>query len=195
VPRSILTKEILPNLQHDPLYLQRNNFEVLDKSGKVILADTIRWKRYNRDQLPFILRQREGSENSMGIIKFNFPNKYGVYLHDTNSKRLYELRRRDLSHGCVRVKDAVSLAHYMVREDDIYVSPEDLDQYLSLRQRLAIDLRKPIHLKLAYITAEVRNGQPVFYDDIYKKDSIMLQRLSPVRNEIQSSSAVFQTGD
>ena len=194
VPRSILTKEILPNLQHDPLYLQRNNFEVLDKSGRVILADTIRWKRYNRDQLPFILRQREGSENSMGIIKFNFPNKYGVYLHDTNSKRLYELRRRDLSHGCVRVKDAVSLAHYMVREDDIYVSPEDLDQYLSLRQRLAIDLRKPIHLKLAYITAEVRNGQPVFYDDIYKKDSIMLQRLSPVRNEIQSSSAV-QTGD
>ena len=191
VPRSILTKEILPILQDDPAYLQRNNFEVLDKSGKVILGDTIRWKRYNRDHLPFILRQREGSENSMGIIKFNFPNKYGVYLHDTNSKRLYDLAKRDLSHGCVRVKNAVALAHYLVREDDIYVSPEDLDQYLSLRQRLAIDLRKPIHLKLEYFTAEIRNGQAVFYDDIYKKDSIMLQGLNPLPNEMRTPPAVL----
>ena len=127
----------------------------------------------------------------MGIIKFNFPNKYGVYLHDTNSKRLYELAKRDLSHGCVRVKNAVALAHYLVREDDIYVSPEDLDQYLSLRQRLAIDLRKPIHLKLEYFTAEIRNGQAVFHDDIYKKDSVMLQGLTPLPKAMQTSPAVF----
>lgn len=179
VPNSIATKEILPHLQTDASYLGRNNFDVLDKNGKVILPDTIQWDFYRPDFFPFILRQREGSENSMGIIKFNFANNYGVYLHDTNSKRLFERTRRDLSHGCVRVKNAVAFAHYLVREDDIYVSPEDLDQYLSLQQRLKIDLRKPIPLRLEYFTAEVKDGAAFFYDDIYKKDSLMLQSLSP----------------
>lgn len=179
VPHSISTKEILPDLQRDASYLQQNNFQVLNKKGDVILPDTIQWDRYSADHFPFTLRQREGSENSMGIIKFNFANRYGVYLHDTNSKRLYAQARRDFSHGCVRVEKAVSLAHYLVHEDDIYVSPEDLDQYLSLQQRLKIDLRKPIPLKLVYFTAEVRDGVPIFYEDIYKKDSVMTRALYP----------------
>lgn len=179
VPRSIATKEILPVLQEDASYLERNNFQVLNRKGVVIPMDTIQWDQYSVDRFPFILRQREGSENSMGIIKFDFANRYGVYLHDTNSKRLYTLARRDFSHGCVRVEKAVSLAHYLVHEDDIYVSPEDLDQYLSLQQRLKIDLRKPIPLKLTYFTAEVRDGVPMFYEDIYKKDSVMMRALYP----------------
>jgi L,D-transpeptidase YcbB len=177
VPKSIATKEILPALQANRMYLQRNNFEVLDKRGNVILPDTIQWDFYDEENFPFVLRQREGSENSMGIIKFNFDNNYNVYLHDTNSKRLFKRAKRDFSHGCVRVEQAVALAHYLVREDDIYVSPEDLDQYLSLQQRLKIDLRKPITLKLEYFTAEVVDGVPLFYDDIYKKDSLMIRSL------------------
>jgi murein L,D-transpeptidase YcbB/YkuD len=177
VPHSISTKEILPLLQRDAAYLRRNNFEVLNGSGSVVNADTIQWALYKSGRFPFTLRQREGSENSMGIIKFNFSNGYGVYLHDTNSKRLYQRSKRDLSHGCVRIDRAVGLAHYLVREDDIYVSPEDLDQYLSLQQRYTIDLRKPITLKMGYFTAEIENGIPVFYDDIYKKDSVMMRSL------------------
>lgn len=193
VPLSIASTEILPALQSDTAYLGRNNFEVLDRRGRVIRNDTIQWRRYSRDHFPFILRQREGSENSMGIIKFNFANNYGVYLHDTNSKRLYARRKRDLSHGCVRVNKAVDLAHYLVREDDVYVSPEDLDQYLSLQQRLNIDLRKPITVKLEYFTAEVRDGVPFFYDDIYKKDSVMMQSLF-YRPDSLAPDIVFKTG-
>ncbi|MEX1241888.1 MAG: L,D-transpeptidase family protein [Cyclobacteriaceae bacterium] len=177
VPYSISTKEILPALQASSSYLQRNNFEVLDKRGNVILPDTIQWDFYDEKNFPFVLRQREGSENSMGVIKFNFFNNYNVYLHDTNSKRLFKNAKRDFSHGCVRVDQAVTLAHYLVREDDIYVSPEDLDQYLSLQQRLKIDLRKPITVKLEYFTSEVVNGVTFFYDDIYKKDSVMMRSL------------------
>lgn len=177
VPRSIATKEILPALQTDHTYLERNNFQVLDKAGSVIQADTIQWRRYGTDYFPFVLRQREGSENSMGIIKFNFANRYGVYLHDTNSRRLFQRTRRDLSHGCVRVNNAVAFARYLLKDDDIYVSPEDLDQYLSLRQRLKIDLRDPIALKLTYFTAEVSHGELVFHEDVYKKDSVMVGRL------------------
>ncbi|HEX8040646.1 MAG TPA: L,D-transpeptidase family protein, partial [Chryseosolibacter sp.] len=182
VPASISTAEFLPELQEDPTYLEKHNFDVLNKAGKVVASDTIQWEIYSAGYFPFILRQREGSENSMGIIKFNFANPFGVYLHDTNSKRLFKRARRDLSHGCVRVNDAVALAHYLVREDDIYVSPEDLDQYLSLQQRLEIKLRKPIPLKLEYFTCEVENGTPRFYDDIYKKDSVMMQALSSPMN-------------
>jgi L,D-transpeptidase YcbB len=177
VPYSISTREILPILKVDATYLPRQNFEVLNSDGREISFDTIQWDRYGPENFPFVLRQREGSENSMGIIKFNFANNYNVFLHDTNSKRLYNSKRRDFSHGCVRVKEAVSLAHYLVREDDIYVSPEDLDQYLSLQQRLRIDLRKPIIVKLEYFTAEVVKGIPLFHDDIYKKDSTMLKAL------------------
>lgn len=177
VPYSISTKEILPTLQVNSSYLQRNNFEVLDNRGNVILTDTIQWDLYDEKNFPFVLRQREGSENSMGIIKFNFLNNYNVYLHDTDSKRLFNRAKRDFSHGCVRVEQAVSLAHYLVHEDDIYVSPEDLDQYLSLQQRLKIDLRKPIPVKLEYFTAEVLDDAPFFYEDIYKKDSVMVRSL------------------
>ena len=176
-PYSIATKEILPAIQADTAYLKRNNFDVLNKQGRLIRHDTIQWRRYSSQHFPFVLRQREGSENSMGIIKFNFTNKYGVYLHDTNSKRLFARRQRDLSHGCVRVKRAIDFAHYLVREDDVYVSPEDLDQYLSLQQRLTVDLRMPITLKLEYFTAEVRNGVLLLHDDIYKKDSVMMRSL------------------
>lgn len=183
VPYSISTKEILPDLQKDATYLRRNNFDVLDRDGQVILPDTIQWDFYNSEYFPFILRQREGSENSMGIIKFVFANNYNVYLHDTNSKRLFSRATRDLSHGCVRVSNAVALAHYLVREDDIYVSPEDLDQYLSFQQRLTIELRKPIPLRLEYFTAEVRNGVPFFYEDIYKKDSVMMRALYPAETD------------
>lgn len=176
-PRSIATREILPALQADQSYLGRNNFEVLNKWGQVISADTIQWTRYSEDHFPFILRQREGSENSMGVIRFNFANGYGVYLHDTNSKRLFERERRDLSHGCVRVNNAVAFARYLVKDDDVYVTPDDLDQYLSFQQRVKINLRQPIPVKLQYFTADVLDGEVMFYDDIYNKDSLMLQSL------------------
>ncbi len=185
VPRSISTKEILPALQTDSSYLRKNNFEVLNKQGMVIDDATIQWKYYHAEHFPFILRQREGSENSMGIIKFNFANNYGVYLHDTNSKRLFSRKMRDLSHGCVRVSQAIDLAHYLVREDDIYVSPEDLDQYLSLQQRLKIELRKPIPVKLQYFTCEVEKGVVQFYEDIYKKDSLMIQELYYIKTPVE----------
>jgi murein L,D-transpeptidase YcbB/YkuD len=190
VPYSISTKEILPALQKDSSYLKKHNFEVLNRQGQLLDPATISWKLYDENVFPFVLRQREGFENSMGIIKFNFANNYGVYLHDTNSRKMYSRKNRDLSHGCVRVHRAVDLAHYLVREDDIYVSPEDLDQYLSLQQRLKIELRKPIPLRLQYFTCEVDEAGLHFYEDIYKMDSVMIQSLyrSSAPNDVMVAS-------
>jgi L,D-transpeptidase YcbB len=177
VPRSIL-KEILPQIQADSLYLRRHNYQVLDRTGTIIDATTLDWSSFDEENFPYVLRQREGSENTMGVLKFVFANNYNVYLHDTNAKRLFSREQRALSHGCVRVNKAVQLAHYLAKDDDTYVSPEDLDQYLLLQRRLEVQVVKPIQLYLQYFTCVEEDGKIVFYDDLYKKDRRMYEALT-----------------
>jgi L,D-transpeptidase YcbB len=181
VPRSIV-KEILPHIQEDTLYLKRHNYDVLDILGKPIKASTVDWPSYNAETFPYVLRQREGSENTMGVIKFIFHNNYGVYLHDTNSRGLFSREGRALSHGCIRVRKAVELARYLIK-DDYIVSPEDLDQYMELQRRMEITLPKPILIYLDYFTCEQVNGVVQYYKDVYKKDEQLVKSLN---GEIES---------
>lgn len=176
VPKSIV-KEILPQIQADSLYLRKHNYEVLDNTGTMIDASTLDWSSFGEDNFPYVLRQREGYENTMGVLKFVFANNYNVYLHDTNAKRLFGRDQRALSHGCVRVNKAVQLAHYLAKDDDTYVSPEDLDQYLLLQHRLDVEVVKPIALYLQYFTCVEREGHIVILDDLYQKDKKMIEAL------------------
>lgn len=175
VPRSIV-KEILPHIQEDTLYLKQHNYDVLDARGKPVKTSSIDWHAYTADDFPFTLRQREGSENTMGIIKFVFSNRYGVYLHDTNARRLFSRTDRALSHGCIRVEKAVALARYLIRNDHI-VSPEDLDQYLMLQHRMEIRLIEPIPVYLQYFTCTSNKGKVTFHNDLYGKDKAMMDAL------------------
>lgn len=179
VPRGIAISEILPHVKKDSLYLKSHNFEVLDKDGNVVPDTLIDWASLNKNNFPYVFRQREGSDNALGIIKFSFANNYGVYLHDTNSRRLFSKTKRALSHGCVRVHKAIKLAHYLVKDDHVYVSPEDLDQYLSLQQKVEIRVRNPIPLFIDYFTCEAKSGSVQFYEDIYKKDLHLISVLYP----------------
>lgn len=176
VPRSIV-KEILPGIQADSLYLRKHNYEVLDRNGKVVDASTLDWPSFSENNFPYVLRQREGSENTMGVIKFVFNNNYGIYLHDTNARGLFWRDKRALSHGCIRVHKAVALAHYLARDDDTYVGPEDLDQYLLVQHKMTVNVVKPIPVLLQYFTASVEQGKAVFYDDIYGKDQEVMNAL------------------
>jgi murein L,D-transpeptidase YcbB/YkuD len=184
VPKSIV-KEILPQIQADTFYLRRHNYDVLNAQGKPVSAKTVDWSAYDADNFPFILRQREGSENTMGIIKFIFNNRYGVYLHDTNVRGLFAQPQRALSHGCIRVHKAVALARYLIKDDHV-VSPEDLDQYLMLQHRMEIRLIRPMPLYLQYFTCDVKDGEVVFYDDVYGKDQALIDVLyrRPVLNAL-----------
>ncbi len=173
VPRSIAIKELLPAIQYDSNYLAKHNYDVLDKNGNVVDPSSINWLMLHMDNFPYILRQRDGQENTLGIIKFLFNNPYNVYLHDTNGRRLFSRQKRDLSHGCVRVQKATELARYLTKDDDIYITPEDLDQYLSLQQRYQVKVVKPLPLLIQYFTCESVGGKLKFYDDIYKKDSVL----------------------
>ncbi len=180
VPKSIL-KEILPAVQSDTNYLRKHNYQVIDSKGKVIKNSTIDFKKYTSDDFPYVLRQREGSENTMGVIKFVFPNNYGVYLHDTNARRLFSKPDRALSHGCVRVQKAVDLAKYLAKDDDTYVDAADLEQYLMVQKRLDVKVVRPIPVHLDYFTVQPQADSVVFYRDLYKKDRALVDSLNRVK--------------
>lgn len=164
VPRKIAVGEFLPLIQRDTSFITRNNFDVLDRKGRVVNPDTLDWKKYNRSNFPFSLRQRDGKENSLGVIKFIFDNPYAVFLHDTNAKGLFKRNFRALSHGCIRMEKAVDLAKYLAPV------PAKIDKMLELKARQTINLSHLIPIHIRYLTCEVVNGTLNFYNDIYAKD-------------------------
>jgi L,D-transpeptidase YcbB len=177
VPRSIATKEMLPKIKKDPSYLARGGFEVLDSRGRKVEAAAIDWTSYSAANMPYTFRQREGVDNALGIVKFNFDNPYSVYLHDTNTKKLFENSMRALSHGCIRVEKALELAHYLIRNDSLYNPPGLLDSYFARQQKKEVPLQAPMPLYIRYITAWQQGDSLVFYPDLYRKDEKMIRAL------------------
>lgn len=175
VPRSILA-EVLPLVQQDTSYLTKHNFDVLDRKGNNVKISSIDWDAYSEEDFPYVLRQREGSENTMGVIKFIFANRYGVYLHDTNAKGLFRKKQRALSHGCVRVQKAEELARILTT-DEAVVEADDLSEYLKMQKRMEIFLPKPVTVRLEYFTVEINGDKINFFDDVYGKDLQILQAI------------------
>jgi L,D-transpeptidase YcbB len=171
VPRKIAIEELLPSIQQDTSYLRRHNFDVLDKTGSVRNPTTLEWKRFNEDYFPFTLRQREGSMNSLGIVKFVFENPYAVFLHDTNAKGLFQTNFRALSHGCIRMENPLALARYLEPE------PGKIDKLVQQKKQSTIILRKTVPIYIRYLTCEFMDGTVKCYDDIYGLDKVMIKLL------------------
>lgn len=177
VPYSIATKEILPILKRDTSYLKRENFEVLDRNKKVIYTP-IKWGRYNEKYFPFYLRQRIGEENSLGVLKFNFNNKYGVYLHDTNNHKLFGKDMRALSHGCIRLEKYIDFSKYLIRDDSLKYPIDSLLFDLFKEEQKYVYLKRPIPIYINYFTVEIDENQQLFYlIDVYERDKKMLKEL------------------
>lgn len=178
VPFSIATKEILPILKRDTSYLRRKNFDVLNGYGEIITYTPINWKRYSKTYFPFRLRQRMGDDNSLGILKFNFENKYGVYLHDTDGRRLFKREMRALSHGCMRLEKFIDFARFLVRDDSVRYPFDSLKMDLLKEEQKYVYLRRPLPIYVNYISAEVNeDGELFFFIDVYRRDEKMLKAL------------------
>jgi len=154
VPPSIVTKEILPKLASNPDYLAGQNMEQIgtDENG-----------------VPKI-RQLPGSENSLGKVKFLFPNSFNIYFHDTNAKSLFEKDKRAFSHGCIRLAEPEKMAQYLLRDQPEW-TPEKIDEAMNSGQEKYVKLKSPVPVIITYYTAWVDdNGQLNFRDDIYSHD-------------------------
>lgn len=170
VPRKIAVEEYLPMIQANTHSLDRNNFDVLDRDGNILNADSVDWKAFNKNFFPVRLRQREGPENALGVIKFVFDNPYGVFLHDTNAKRLFKNQARAYSHGCIRMEKAEQFAHYLVTGDLVHKS-KYLEDFLTRKQKHFVTLKRPIPIFVRYLTADIVNNSLCVYNDVYGQDA------------------------
>jgi murein L,D-transpeptidase YcbB/YkuD len=181
VPFTIAWKEILPMVQRDTSYLRRKNFEVVGANNTVITdIGKLNWKRYNKEYLPIRFRQRIGDDNSLGICKFNFRNKYGVYLHDTNSKRYFKTFYRFQSHGCMRLDKFYELARFLIREDTVEIPYDTLDVYLGRQEQQKIKLKRKQQLPIfvRYYTALTDSlNELQLYLDIYRRDEKLMKKI------------------
>lgn len=177
-PQSIITKEILPAVKKSTGYLAKKGFSLLDKNGNEVDPDSVDWSKYSRT-IPYRVVQGSGDDNALGILKFNFPNKYAVYLHDTNQRYLFAQTVRSLSHGCVRVQDWQKLAYSIVQYDNAMQasSVEDsLTNWLNRKVKRSIAVRNKLPLYIRYFSCAAINNRIVFFDDIYGEDKALQQK-------------------
>lgn len=169
VPSKIASRELLPMIKRNPSFLDENGYQVIS-AGKVIDAAIIDWKKYSSTNFPFTLRQSTGCDNSLGIIKLNFYSPYGIYLHDTPWKSLFNLSKRYMSHGCVRVEKVAELAHLLLKADSTALD-EVLQKGDSLNTKpTTMPLSQGVPVFIIYNTAWTdQTGMVRFYDDIYRK--------------------------
>jgi murein L,D-transpeptidase YcbB/YkuD len=173
VPISIVRSEMLPALAKDPGYFSKEDLEIVrdqnDQAESVpITPDNL--VRLSRGLLR--LRQRPGPKNSLGLVKFMFPNEESVYLHDTPATELFTRTRRDFSHGCVRVENPVSLAEWVLNDPEEWSREKILEAENGSDAR-RVDLEHPVQVVLFYLTASVEpeDGTVRFANDIYERDA------------------------
>lgn len=185
IPESIIKKEILPGLKKDAGYTLKKGFSLIDYKGNVIDPYVVDWSKY-KTGIPFKVVQGSGDDNALGVMKFNFSNKYFVYLHDTNQRYLFSNKARALSHGCVRVQHWDSLAYFILRNDSLYskkaLSPDTLTKWLALKEKHVIPVRKRIPLFIRYFTCDTKDKEVVFYEDVYGDDRRLKDRFFANKN-------------
>jgi murein L,D-transpeptidase YcbB/YkuD len=169
VPRSIAVQEYLPMLKVNSNAV--NFLELRDSIGNIIQRDEVDFSNFDQDTFPYSMRQPPGVTNALGLVKFMFPNENNIYLHDTPSKRLFELDVRAFSHGCIRLNDPFGFAFALlaVQSDD----PISLFHFaLDAQKEVKIMLKKPIPIHLIYRTAITKAGGGLqFRKDIYGRDA------------------------
>jgi murein L,D-transpeptidase YcbB/YkuD len=189
VPPEIVEGETLPSVMHDPGFLERQNMEVLDASGKPVDPDALDLS----DPTKYRFRQRPGAENSLGFVKFMFPNQFNVYLHDTPADSLFARASRSYSHGCVRLEQPLALAQYVLADQPEWTK-EKIEEAMHSGEERHVKVKKPIPVYLGYWTARVSaDGILQFRPDIYGVDarqtSLLRNRLERLRRTAAAASS------
>jgi L,D-transpeptidase YcbB len=193
VPDDIAQNETLPALMKDPHFLERSNMEVVDTTGKPVDAKSIDLDTPEK----YRFRQRPGTSNSLGLVKFMFPNQFNVYLHDTPADSLFARASRSLSHGCVRLEEPEKLAEYVLRDQPDW-TPERISEAMHAGTEKIVKLKAPLPVYLGYWTARAAvDGRVEFRRDVYGIDarqSVKLaERLERLKDSTKAASAQITT--
>jgi L,D-transpeptidase YcbB len=176
VPASIERNELLPAIERNGGYIGNHSYEVVDSRSRVVSGGTNVVNGLRSGQLS--IRQRPGAQNALGLVKFVFPNRYDVYMHDTPAVRLFSRTRRDLTHGCIRVQDAEELAEWVLRFNTRW-SREAIHSAMEGSRTVPVSLVNPFSVFIVYMTTIVQeNGEVRFFNDIYGQDEALRQALA-----------------
>lgn len=180
VPRGITRKELLPQILRDPSYLARKNFEIVSnfgqKQGIPVTEESIEGLFAGRLKL----RQKPGTSNALGLVKFLFPNENNVYLHSTPTAGLFARTRRDFSHGCIRVEDPVALSQFVLAEKPAWTRQRILAAMNGgASKTVTLDQPIPVYIIYSTVVADGK-GQVRFFQDIYGHDNRMLEVMARV---------------
>lgn len=160
LPASIVRKEVLPAIRRNSNYLSRNHMEITGYSNGIP-----------------IIRQLPGPSNSLGLVKFLFPNNYNIYFHDTPNRSLFSETSRGFSHGCIRLGEPKKFASYLLRNESAW-NDSTIDEAMHLAKEKWVSLQKPVNVYIVYFTAWVdQEGQLNFRKDIYGHDKKMEAKL------------------
>lgn len=176
VPKSIVRNEMFPKIIADPSYIKANNYTLTSAKGQVN-PSSVDWSEVSTDTFPYGMVQMPGPNNALGRVKFLFPNKYSVYLHDTPGRTLFDKAGRDFSHGCIRVEDPLKLAE-LILSNRLGWTRAKIDGIVDSGKTVQVNLPKALPVLLLYWTVDPQgDGGAKFYSDIYTRDAKLLKAL------------------
>lgn len=176
VPPTILFNDVLPEVKKDINYLKVKNMKVL-KGSEVVDPQTIDWSKLSRSNFPYTIRQDPGPTNALGAVKFMFPNKYNIYIHDTPSKELFNRPDRAFSSGCIRLNKPMGFVDYLITDIPDWNS-EKVDNTLKTGKDKTVMLKKPINVHILYLTAWADDSGVQFRNDVYQRDAAVIEALA-----------------
>jgi len=176
VPESVATLDLIPRLRKEPGYLAEEGIRVYNGvNGPELDPNTIDWSSPQTANYKF--KQDPGEKNALGLLRLDMSNQYGVYMHDTPMKNLFDQRSRAFSAGCVRVMNVFDLGDWVAHYEPGWEQPGRVRQQLATGQPMELKLTRPIPVYFTYITAwaEPSTGSVEFRPDIYGRDGAAMQ--------------------
>ena len=176
VPRSITVKEYLPLLKRNRNAV--SHLRIVDSRGRTVNRGAVNFAQYNEKTFPFNMRQPPSRGNALGLVKFMFPNKYNIYLHDTPSKNLFARNVRAFSHGCIRLQQPFDFAYALLAKQ--MANPQEFFQAkLKTGSETRVDLKEPVPVHLIYRTAISKpKGGMEYRRDVYGRDAKIFSALA-----------------
>jgi murein L,D-transpeptidase YcbB/YkuD len=180
VPQTILREDKLPLIKADLNFLESHHYEIVTQRKRVVERidpEAIDWEGVTAENFPGMLRQKPGPWNALGRVKFMFPNKFHVYLHDTPERHLFDRKRRSYSSGCIRVQRPFELAFYLLQDQEGW-DEQRIEEAMAEDETMRVLLDESVPVHILYRTAWAdREGRLQFRNDIYQRDAVLYTAL------------------